>query len=92
MPVKNERPVRGCKECGDDFRVGRSDQVFCENLCRDRWHHRARSRGGQAYETLVGWRKSRGKGGRHTLSDLAHMVDGWIAEDQQLGRVTKGIG
>ena len=91
MPIKHERPIRPCKECGDQFRVGRSDQVFCEAKCRDRWWHRARTRGGEAYEALVGWRVSRGTDKRHSISELARIVDIWIDQDKLLGRATKGV-
>lgn len=90
--VAHERPVRSCKECGDTFRVGRIDQVFCCAGHRDRWHKRARERGAQAYEVLIGWRMSRGKDKKNSISELAHIVDGWIMDDKDQGRETKKSG
>ncbi len=76
-----ELPIRSCKECGEDFRQKRADQVFCSMACRHKYHRRAQVRGGRAVELLLQWRKTRGKKG--LLTDLAAMVDGWIKEDRK---------
>ncbi len=75
-----ELPVRVCKECKEEFRQARRDQIFCQGRCRQKWHRRVELRGGAAVEMLIVWRKSRGKKG--ALSDITHMVDQWIKEDK----------
>ena len=79
-----ELPVRTCKEptCRDEFRAKRNDQIFCQSGCRQKWHRRVEVRGGQAVEMLIDWRKTRGAK-KGALGEIAHMVDGWIKEDDQ---------
>lgn len=76
-----ELPVKVCKECREEFRQGRSDQIFCWRGCRQKWHRRAELRGGAAVELLIAWRVSRGSK-KGALGEIAAMVDGWIKEDK----------
>jgi len=75
-------PIKQCRECGAQFRQRRADQIFCCSGHKAHWHRRAQVRGGQAYSLLMDWRKTRG-GRAGVLSDIAHIVDGWIREDAQ---------
>jgi hypothetical protein len=70
-----------CKECKDEFRQSRKDQIFCCSQCRQKWWRRVELRGGQAVEKLIAWRVSRGSK-KGALGEIAAMVDGWIKEDR----------
>lgn len=77
-----ELPVKNCKECGRRYRAKRCDQKFCTPDCKKKWFRRAQTRGAQAYDMLLTWRKTRG-GKKGILSAIALVVDGWIADDAQ---------
>jgi len=76
-----ELPIKVCKECKVEFRQGRSDQIFCEGSCRQKYHRRIELRGGAVVEKLIAWRQSRGSK-KGALGEIAHMVDQWIKEDK----------
>jgi hypothetical protein len=76
-------PIKVCRLCSGDFRQKRHDQVFCGRRCRQTFHRRNEVRGATAVQLLIEWRKSRGASKKASLSDIAHMVDGWIAEDRK---------
>lgn len=73
---------RRCKECGRVFKPIRVDQEFDTPECRKIWHKKASRRGGQAYQALMLWRKSRGRK-KGLLGDVTALVDRWIDEDRR---------
>lgn len=77
-----ELPVGRCRECATRFRKKRHDQIFCHPNCKKAWWRRAEDRGKQAYPMLMEWRRTRGTK-KGVLSDLAHLVDGWVADDKE---------
>ena len=84
-------PLRVCDECGRTFRAWRADMRFCpgRRACRRRWWNRNEQRATAAYQLLIAWRSSRGAA-KGALTEIARMVDGWIAEDRAAGRRTPG--
>src|SRR5262249_33934051 len=87
-PAK-ELPVRRCRECNDPYRVRRSDQVFCGEPCKRKHFRRLETRGARALPLLLRWRdrrKANAKESKAALSELCHMVDGWIREDREAAR------
>ena len=79
-------PKSVCRGCPTIYQPWRFDQLFHSEECKRRWWSRARVRGAMAYQLLYEWRKTRGQGsGKGKLSDIAHIVDQWIAEDRETG-------
>lgn len=80
--MKNDLPIKRCKNCGEEFRRKRLDQVFCQAECRQAYHRRNEVRGGRAVELLIEWRTTRG-GKKGILGEIARIVDGWIRQDKE---------
>lgn len=78
-----------CRHCGGPLKrqgaTGRIQTDFCSKRCTTAWWSMARRRGGQVYKELIDWRTSRGKK-KGALANIAHIVDGWIAEDKGCDR------
>ncbi len=87
QPVQQPRyPKSECHGCRTIYQPWRVDQRFHSEECKRRWWSRARDRGAMAYQLLYDWRVTRGQGtGKGKLSDIAHIVDQWIAEDKERG-------
>ena len=81
----NSPSPRECRRCGASLAGLDYRSEFCGKTCRDRWWQQARVRGGAAYALLVEWRTTRGRR-KGVLADLAHLVDGWLAEDKENDR------
>ena len=62
---------RQCRECGEPFQAIRHDQVFCRAACRRAWHSWRESRGAQAIELLIRWRRDRQCGSLAALTAFA---------------------
>lgn len=94
-PSKRRKRVRAsdlpavyvrCKGCGVRFPLKKADQFFHDTECARAWWQLARRRGGMVYELLCKMRRNRKvKGGtKGILSDISHIVDGWLAEDREI--------
>lgn len=75
-------PERRCSYSGTKFRPIRSNQRFSSPQNKAAYFRRAQVRGGQVYELLIKWRKSRGSDKSATLSDICAKVDKWISDDK----------
>lgn len=85
LAAKPRYDARPCKECKTLFYPYRIDQLFHTTACKDKWFLRARNRGQQIYEMAMEWRRHRGRKGtpgEGTLSEIAHLVDGWLDADK----------
>lgn len=88
----SELPVRRrCRQCGNPFLAIRHDQAFCQQRCRRAWHSWRETRGAQAIELLIRWRRDRRRG---SLGDLTAFADDLLREhrDREADRQAAGKG
>lgn len=76
---------RACKECGQEFVSGRADAVFCGGACRQAFNNRRLRRGAQLYDAAMEYRDKRERGG---LAELTTIIDRFLQQDREAGRVT----
>lgn len=82
---------RRCRECGTQFQEIRHDQVFCRPACRRAFWSWRESRGAQAIELLIRWRRDRRRG---SLAALTAFADDLLREcrDRDGDRHAAGSG
>lgn len=78
----NPRRFYECRECGERFETHRSDAFFCSAAHRKAWNNRAATRGAQLYHAAMQWRTERGENGKIAMSELCHILGGFIAADK----------
>jgi hypothetical protein len=80
---------RRCRECANPFLAIRHDQVFCKPRCRRAWHSWRESRGAQAIDLLIRWRRDRRRG---SLAALTAFADELLREfrDRDADRLAAG--
>jgi hypothetical protein len=65
-------PPRGrCRHCGAEFFKRRDDQVFCSTAHRRAYWSWRESRGAQAVDLLIRWRRDRRRGSLAALTAFA---------------------
>lgn len=77
-----------CRECGEPFETHRTDAYFCSPKHRKAWNNRAATRGAQLYHAAMQWRTERGQNGKVAMSELCHILSGFIAADKADDRRT----
>lgn len=77
--------VYKCRECGEPFDTKRTDAYFCSTPCRKTFNNRKATRGAQMYDAAMQWRAERGETGKIAMSELCHVLSGFIAADKAAG-------
>jgi len=77
-----------CRECGVAFETTRTDAYFCATACRKTWNNRRATRGAQLYDAAMQWRTERGEAGKVAMSELRHVIGGFIRDDRARDRRT----
>lgn len=80
---------RRCLECGAPIETRARRCPPRNSACNKAWHNRRLKRGLGIVDLAMTWREGRGttKAAKKAYSDLCFVLDGYLREDKNVGRV-----